>query len=600
MWGMIGLLTVSTLHLLSLEVPFGQENALAVGLIFGFASYILFDIFRPTAPQIKIQPLERSGWSWTRMQQAILQFYGQRTDVAPWVVIALVFLLNSLVFGLYGGLRYGGSFGLHFGLVGGLVSIVVIYLFSYLPFGLTTKEEVESTHPHPNQGIWRSAWSGLRIGVVGALIIGIVSGLGVGVVGGVSKALLLGTFLGFLGGLDLALGTGGKACLQHATLRWLLWRSGAVPWNYVRFLNSAAELSLLRKVGGGYTFVHRLLLEHFALLGLASQQDISSTIPQQRTLSTYRGHSNSVRALSWSPDGTLIASWSDDKTIQVWNTSTAEKTWSCDYTDAVIELGWSSDNWLVASRNAQNVIQIWDLTTSSSRDAEEDEGMTLAALSPDSSRFPSWTRTRTNRSLSRLVRIWNPSTGDPLLTYRGHSKYVHTMAWSPDGTRIASGGWDKTAQIWNVTTGETLLTYQDHPGGKLALVWSPDGKNLASLGGDLNESTVHVWNAQTAETLLIEPASSSPLSNLAWSPDGTRLAFIGSTSHSNFLRRTEYLGIWEEKTREVKTRRPEWLTNLIFGNRTTHSTKGFAHRMPYSVALSVASIRHPISFCHLS
>jgi predicted membrane metal-binding protein len=63
-----------------------------------------------------------------------------------------------------------------------------------------------------------------------------------------------------------ALSFGGLACIQHIVLRFLLWRSGQLPWNLPRFLDYAAERILLRKVGGGYIFMHRLLLEYFAAL----------------------------------------------------------------------------------------------------------------------------------------------------------------------------------------------------------------------------------------------------------------------------------------------------------------------------------------------
>ena len=56
----------------------------------------------------------------------------------------------------------------------------------------------------------------------------------------------------------------GFVCFQHLILRILLWRSGCIPWNYARFLDYAEERIFLRKVGGGYIFVHRILLEHFA------------------------------------------------------------------------------------------------------------------------------------------------------------------------------------------------------------------------------------------------------------------------------------------------------------------------------------------------
>jgi hypothetical protein len=67
-----------------------------------------------------------------------------------------------------------------------------------------------------------------------------------------------------LGGILGALRYGGRACLQHLVLRILMWRNGSAPWNYIAFLDSAAERILLRKVGGGYIFIHRMLMEYFA------------------------------------------------------------------------------------------------------------------------------------------------------------------------------------------------------------------------------------------------------------------------------------------------------------------------------------------------
>ncbi|MEP0877194.1 hypothetical protein NDA00_15385 [Funiculus sociatus GB2-M2] len=57
---------------------------------------------------------------------------------------------------------------------------------------------------------------------------------------------------------------GGEACIKHFVLRVILYCSGSIPWNYARFLDYATERIFLQKVGGGYIFVHRLLLEHFA------------------------------------------------------------------------------------------------------------------------------------------------------------------------------------------------------------------------------------------------------------------------------------------------------------------------------------------------
>jgi len=67
---------------------------------------------------------------------------------------------------------------------------------------------------------------------------------------------------------------------------------------------------------------------------------------------------------------------------------------------------------------------------------------------------------------------------------------VLSVAWSPDGRRIASGSWDTTIQVWNVSTGHSMLIYRGHTDIVLALAWSPDGTQIASASVD-----VRVWQA---------------------------------------------------------------------------------------------------------
>lgn len=75
---------------------------------------------------------------------------------------------------------------------------------------------------------------------------------------------------GLLFTLQFLLMQGGIAVIEHYVLRWYLWREGMTIWNYTRFLDYATERILLRKVGGGYMFAHRLLLDYFAALSASS------------------------------------------------------------------------------------------------------------------------------------------------------------------------------------------------------------------------------------------------------------------------------------------------------------------------------------------
>ena len=70
-------------------------------------------------------------------------------------------------------------------------------------------------------------------------------------------------FSGMLAGLFFGLTQAGIACIQHFTLRLILYRNGYIPWNYASFLDYCTERGLLQRVGGRYRFIHRLLQKHF-------------------------------------------------------------------------------------------------------------------------------------------------------------------------------------------------------------------------------------------------------------------------------------------------------------------------------------------------
>ena len=127
--------------------------------------------------------------------------------------------------------------------------------FMFFLLGGVSGKRTEAKN-RPNEGMRIAAKNGLFALVLVALpIVGITA---------VTVNLPSGIYTGLMIGLAAATAHGFNDLFKHITLRLLLWRESAVPLNYVQLLDDAADAVLLQKVGGGYTFRHRLLQEHFS------------------------------------------------------------------------------------------------------------------------------------------------------------------------------------------------------------------------------------------------------------------------------------------------------------------------------------------------
>ena len=94
--------------------------------------------------------------------------------------------------------------------------------------------------------------------------------------------------------------------------------------------------------------------------------------------------------------------------------------------------------------------------------------------------------------------MWDADTGQEILTLKGHTDGVNSVAFSPDGKRLASAEHDNTVKVWDAATGQELLTLKGHTGNAVSgVAFSPDGKRLASAGWW--DQTVRLWDADTGQ-----------------------------------------------------------------------------------------------------
>lgn len=265
---------------------------------------------------------------------------------------------------------------------------------------------------------------------------------------------------------------------------------------------------------------------------------------------TLRGHTDWIGRITWSPDGGMLASPSDDMTIRLWDTKTGRCLRTLKgHKNAVQCVAFDPMGRTLASASTDKTLIIWDpasgkqLYTLSGHQG----AVNIVAFDPADG-------TLVSGSDDKTIKLWDPARGKLLRTLTGHEDSVTSVAFHPAGGMLASGSEDKTVKLWEGKSGQLLRTLNGRENYFVTSVSFNSAGSIVSTSG-LNDSTVLLRKVEDGSPVFrLEGHTSDSLRCAVFSPTGNLLASQGWD---------DSIRMWRTDTRVCVAKISEEISNHI-------------------------------------
>lgn len=261
------------------------------------------------------------------------------------------------------------------------------------------------------------------------------------------------------------------------------------------------------------------------------------------TVALLGGHEGELFGASFNRDGSRVLTWSQDKTARLWSVADACLLVTCVGNERpVVQARLNATEDRIATNTRSPVVRLFD-----ARNGEptfvlrHDAGVDCMAFSPDGTRIATG-------ALDHCAHVFDVASGAELFPPLAHRLEVWTLDWSPDGTRLATGGGDHQIYLWDARTGAPISEWHGSLKFIRAVRFSPDGRALLS-GGD--EHVVKLWSTGGVRLLRELAGGKQAISDAQFSPDGRRVLTTAAEPRLWSGAPLRELSAWEGHTAKV-------------------------------------------------
>jgi eukaryotic-like serine/threonine-protein kinase len=264
-------------------------------------------------------------------------------------------------------------------------------------------------------------------------------------------------------------------------------------------------------------------------------------------LTIYQGHTGTIAAVAYAPDGNRLATAAHDGTVRLFDTEKGEQLLLlAGHGGEVNCIAFSPDGKNLFSGDDDGMLRVWELDSGRQvlgRKAHGDDLLCMA-ISPDG-------KTLATGGSDNVIRLWQTDRLKPLGELNGHTDWVRALAFAPDGSLLASASDDATACLWEWREERAQRTLHGHQGWVGSVVFSPSGQQLATGSKD---GTVRLWETLTGKEYWSSQTAPERIRAVAFSPDGRWLAAVGNSDSALLWSFSEGLGDGEQPKVPVQLR----------------------------------------------